>query len=68
MNWRFSMQYDVIIVGGGQAGLAMGYALKKKNKCFAILDENETTGESWRQRYDSLQLFTPNTVLKCAVV
>lgn len=59
MNWRFSMQYDVIIVGGGQAGLAMGYALKKKNKCFAILDENETTGESWRQRYDSLQLFTP---------
>lgn len=53
------MEYDVIIVGGGQAGLAMGYALKKKNKCFTILDENESTGESWRQRYDSLQLFTP---------
>lgn len=53
------MEYDVIIVGGGQAGLAMGYALKKKNKHFTILDENESTGESWRQRYDSLQLFTP---------
>ncbi|MFD1389131.1 flavin-containing monooxygenase [Oceanobacillus oncorhynchi subsp. oncorhynchi] len=53
------MEYDVIIIGGGQAGLAMGYSLKKKNKCFTILDENESTGESWRQRYDSLQLFTP---------
>lgn len=53
------MEYDVIIVGGGQAGLAMGYALKKKNKRFTILDENESAGESWRQRYDSLQLFTP---------
>ncbi|MBM7634412.1 flavin-containing monooxygenase [Geomicrobium sediminis] len=53
------MLYDVIIVGGGQAGLAMGYSLKRKNKCFIILDENETTGESWRRRYDSLQLFTP---------
>lgn len=53
------MEYDVIIVGGGQAGLAMGYSLKKKNKRFTILDENESTGESWRQRYDSLRLFTP---------
>nr|WP_021038290.1 NAD(P)/FAD-dependent oxidoreductase [Bacillaceae bacterium JMAK1]AGQ45457.1 Trk family potassium transport protein [Bacillaceae bacterium JMAK1] len=53
------MLYDVIIVGGGQAGLAMGYSLKRKNKSFIILDENEMTGESWRKRYDSLQLFTP---------
>jgi|SRR5690625_2911602 len=53
------MEYDIIIVGRGQAGLAMGYALKKKNKHFTILDENESAGESWRKRYDSLQLFTP---------
>jgi len=50
---------DVVIIGGGQAGLAMGYALKQHKISFTILDENGETGTSWRKRYDSLRLFTP---------
>ncbi|MGX4585964.1 flavin-containing monooxygenase [Paenibacillus chitinolyticus] len=50
---------EVIIIGGGQAGLAMGYFLKKKGVTFLILDAHKRTGDSWRARYDSLTLFTP---------
>ena len=52
--------YDVVIIGGGQAGLAVGYFLKKMNTQFIILDENQRTGDSWRKRWDSLKLFTPS--------
>jgi putative flavoprotein involved in K+ transport len=50
----------VVIIGGGQAGLATGYFLKKLNKEFIILDDNEKIGDSWRKRWDSLLLFTPS--------
>lgn len=50
---------DTVIIGGGQAGLAMGYYLKEQKREFLILDENPRTGDSWRQRWDSLRLFTP---------
>ncbi|GKS12729.1 oxidoreductase [Paenibacillus chitinolyticus] len=50
---------EVIIIGGGQAGLAMGYFLKQKGVTFLILDAHKRTGDSWRARYDSLTLFTP---------
>lgn len=50
---------EVIIIGGGQAGLAMGYFLKRKGVSFLILDAHKRTGDSWRSRYDSLTLFTP---------
>lgn len=53
--------YDVLVVGAGQAGLAMGYYLKKKNLSFLILDQSSEVGESWKNRYDSLTLFTPRT-------
>lgn len=53
------MIYDAVIIGGGQAGLSMGYYLKKGKLPFIILDSEERTGDSWRQRYDSLLLFTP---------
>ncbi|BCW07417.1 NAD(P)-binding domain-containing protein [Arthrobacter sp. NtRootA1] len=52
-------QFDTVIVGGGQAGLALGYWLAKGHHNFVILDENARTGDSWRQRWDSLRLFTP---------
>lgn len=54
------MIYDVIIVGAGQAGLAMGYYLKKSNLSFLILNKDSKAGVSWEKRYDSLVLFTPN--------
>ena len=52
-------QVETIIVGGGQAGLAVGYHLAQGNRPFVILDANERTGDSWRRRWDSLRLFTP---------
>lgn len=53
------MLYDVIVIGSGQAGLAAGYYLKKTNLSFVILDKAQRVGDSWRNRYDSLQLFSP---------
>ena len=51
--------YDVIVVGGGQAGLSAGYYLTKHNAKFLILDGRERVGDVWRNRWDSLRLFTP---------
>ncbi len=49
---------QVIVVGGGQAGLAAGYYLSRAEIPFLILDAGPRTGESWRRRWDSLELFT----------
>lgn len=54
-----SEHFDIVVVGGGQAGLAMGYHLSRLKRPFVILDENPRTGDSWRTRWDSLRLFTP---------
>jgi putative flavoprotein involved in K+ transport len=51
--------YETIVIGGGQAGLSVGYHLAKRNMRFLILDENERVGDAWRKRWDSLRLFTP---------
>jgi putative flavoprotein involved in K+ transport len=50
---------EIIIVGAGQAGLSMGYWLKRQSRSFLFLEAWPRLGESWRQRYDSLVLFTP---------
>jgi putative flavoprotein involved in K+ transport len=52
-------RFDVIVVGGGQAGLAVGYHLAKLGANFVILDGWNRVGEPWRRRWDSLRLFTP---------
>lgn len=49
---------ETVIIGGGQAGLATGYQLKKKGRPFVILDANARLGDQWRRHYDSLTLFT----------
>jgi len=54
-----SEHFDVIVIGGGQAGLSVGYHLAKKGVRFLILDGNDRVGDSWRKRWDSLRLFTP---------
>ena len=51
---------DVIVIGGGQAGLAAGYWLRRAGLRFEILDAGEEIGASWRARWDSLRLFTPS--------
>lgn len=54
-----SERFDTVIIGGGQTGLTVGYHLAKRGQSFVILDANERIGDSWRQRWDSLRLFTP---------
>jgi len=50
---------DVIVIGGGQAGLSVGYYLKQQGLRFVILDAGERVGDAWRTRWDSLRLFSP---------
>ncbi len=48
-----------LIIGAGQAGLSACYHLKQAGVPFLILESNQAIGNNWRQRYDSLVLFTP---------
>jgi len=50
---------DVLVVGGGQAGLAMAWHLKRQGRRFLVLDASPQIGHTWRSRWDSLVLFTP---------
>ncbi len=50
---------ETIVIGGGQAGLSVGYHLQRRGVRFAILDAEERVGNVWRRRWDSLRLFTP---------
>jgi putative flavoprotein involved in K+ transport len=52
-------RYDVAVVGAGQAGLAIGHALAEQEKRFVILEAADSVGSAWRNRWDSLVLFTP---------
>ena len=52
-------QFGTAVIGGSQAGLAVGYYLKQHGLPFVILDENDRIGDAWRKRWDSLRLFTP---------
>ncbi len=58
-NQSTSEQFKVVVIGAGQAGLSVGYYLKKHDIPFVILDANKRVGDSWRNRWDSLRLFTP---------
>jgi len=52
-------RHEVIVVGGGQAGLALGYHLARRRRRFTILDAGDCPAAVWRSRWDSLTLFTP---------
>jgi putative flavoprotein involved in K+ transport len=52
-------QLGTVVIGGSQAGLAVGYHLMQRRLPFVILDDNERIGDAWRRRWDSLHLFTP---------
>jgi putative flavoprotein involved in K+ transport len=57
-----SEHFETVIVGGGQAGLAIGYHLTKRGRSCLILDANERIGDSWRKRWPSLRLYSPARV------
>lgn len=52
-------QRDVVVIGAGQAGLAIGYHLAGQGRDFTILEAAPRLGAAWRSRWDSLKLFTP---------
>jgi putative flavoprotein involved in K+ transport len=51
--------YEVVVIGAGQAGLAIGYFLKRQGRNFVILEAADSIGSAWRDRWESLRLFTP---------
>ena len=59
MNQYNSKRTNTLVIGGGQAGLAVGYHLSKQGIPFQILDASARVGDAWRNRWDSLRLFTP---------
>jgi putative flavoprotein involved in K+ transport len=50
---------NTVVIGGGQAGLSVGYHLQRNGVQFVILDASARVGDAWRNRWDSLRLFTP---------
>jgi putative flavoprotein involved in K+ transport len=50
---------DVLIIGAGQSGLALGYHLQRQGRRPLLVDRNERIGDSWRNRWDSLKLYSP---------
>ena len=51
--------HDVVVVGGGQAGLAIGHYLAQQGSNFVILEREQDVASAWRDRWESLTLFTP---------
>src|SRR6478609_2980785 len=58
MSGTRPIRVHTVVVGGGQAGLLMGYQLRQLGDDVVILDALTRVGDSWRQRYDSLRLFS----------
>jgi putative flavoprotein involved in K+ transport len=54
-----SVTTQVVVIGAGQAGLAAGYHLKERGLDFTVLEASPRVGDVWRQRYDSLLLYSP---------
>jgi putative flavoprotein involved in K+ transport len=52
-------RYETVVIGGGQAGLSVGYFLKQQGRSFVVLDASDRIGDSWRARWDSLKLYSP---------
>jgi len=52
-------RFEAIVIGAGQAGLAVGHYLAARGVDFVILSNESRVGDNWRKRWDSLRLFTP---------
>ncbi len=58
-NTQTIERVNTIVIGGGQAGLSVGYHLARQGVAHVILDASARVGDAWRRRWDSLRLFTP---------
>ena len=58
-NTKTLQRVETLVIGGGQAGLTVGYYLAQHGIPFLILDAHQRVGDAWRRRWDSLRLFTP---------
>jgi putative flavoprotein involved in K+ transport len=56
---RIVERHEVVVIGAGQAGLAAGYHLAQRGVEFVILEASPRVGDVWRDRYDSLLLYSP---------
>jgi len=54
-----SAPWDVVVVGGGQAGLAVGYYLRRTGLRHVVLDDQPQPGGAWQRAWPSLRLFSP---------
>jgi putative flavoprotein involved in K+ transport len=51
--------FEVVVIGAGQAGLTMGYHLAQQGRRFVVLERSDSVASAWRGRWESLALFTP---------
>jgi putative flavoprotein involved in K+ transport len=54
-----SERFETLIIGGGQAGLAVAYHLTRNDRSCVVLEANDRIGDNWRNHYDSLRLYSP---------
>ncbi len=52
-------RFETVVIGGGQAGLSVGYHLARQGRQFVILDEQARVGDGWRRNWDTLRLYSP---------
>jgi len=52
-------RHDVVVIGGGQTGLAAAHHLARRGLDFVVLEAATRIGDIWRTRYDSLRLYSP---------
>jgi putative flavoprotein involved in K+ transport len=52
-------RFDTVVIGAGQGGLLAAYYLQRAGRPFVVLEGHTRVGDNWRERYDSLRLFTP---------
>ena len=52
-------RFDTVVIGAGQGGLSAAYYLQRAGRPFVVLEGHTRVGDNWRERYDSLRLFTP---------
>jgi putative flavoprotein involved in K+ transport len=55
----YSRQPEVVVIGGGQGGIALAARLRQLGVETIVVERNERPGDSWRKRYKSLALHDP---------